>query len=235
SNAVSPDDWQGRWERGATGFHQEEVTGSLVEFWSYAVSQLPEDKRDAVSVLVPLCGASRDLAWLLARPEVSSVCGIEISELALQRLLSENPQLGDDPSRRRSVGPGVECWESSDGRLKFYLGDLFSDSLLTELKSSCQLVWDRAALVAIDVPDRAKYVSRVRELCEAKHAWLMELADYDRSKYAGPPHAITEECTRSLFSGQYRVEFLGSTECPSRAERFKVPVFNQPVYFMSDL
>uniref|UniRef100_A0A1I8FV27 HECT domain-containing protein n=1 Tax=Macrostomum lignano TaxID=282301 RepID=A0A1I8FV27_9PLAT len=90
-------------------------------------------------------------------------------ELALQRLLSENPQLGGDPSRRRLVGPGVECWESSDGRLKFYLGDLFSDSLLTELKSSCQLVWDRGSLVAIDVPDRDRYVRCLKAMCETQH------------------------------------------------------------------
>ncbi|PAA53692.1 hypothetical protein BOX15_Mlig002991g1 [Macrostomum lignano] len=114
SRSTSLDNWKDQiWAEGQIGFHQEVVTPALVKWWSQAVSQLPEGKRDAVSVLVPLCGASRDLAWLLARPEVSSVCGIEISELALQRLLSENPQIGDDPSRRRPLVPA-----SSAGRAR---------------------------------------------------------------------------------------------------------------------
>ena len=52
------DFWLEKWKSGSTGFHQDSVNPYLPEHWPQA------DVDSGSTVLVPLCGKSRDMLWL---------------------------------------------------------------------------------------------------------------------------------------------------------------------------
>ena len=68
--------WQARWARSEIGFHLPEVNPYLQQYWP--ALGLPEGAR----VLVPLCGKSLDLVWLVEQGH--AVIGVELAERAVQ-------------------------------------------------------------------------------------------------------------------------------------------------------
>jgi thiopurine S-methyltransferase len=74
--------WKQRWADGRTGWHLSDVNPRLIEYWQHL-------EIDAASrVLVPLCGKSLDLMWLVEQGH--DVIGVEASEMAVGDLpLSE--------------------------------------------------------------------------------------------------------------------------------------------------
>ncbi len=53
--------WKNRWEKGNTGWHMDHVYSLLPKLWPQF--NLPANAK----VLVPLCGKSLDLLWLLQK------------------------------------------------------------------------------------------------------------------------------------------------------------------------
>jgi len=80
-----------------------------------------------------------------------------------------------------------------------YAGDFFAFGSKFE-SSPFDAVWDRAALVAINVSDRSRYVSIMKSVMGPSCRYLLATVDYDTSEYIGPPHALTEEDLRQLFT-----------------------------------
>jgi len=84
---VKPPYWLERWQEGRIGFHRADANPRLLEHHKAL--------GDAVRVLVPLCGKSVDLEWLVVHG--FEVVGIELSELAAQAFFAER---GFEPERR---------------------------------------------------------------------------------------------------------------------------------------
>jgi thiopurine S-methyltransferase len=78
--------WHQKWERGDIGFHESEVNPFLIEHLEEL--NLTRGNR----IFLPLCGKTRDVAWLLACGY--RVVGAELSELAINELFKE---LGLEP------------------------------------------------------------------------------------------------------------------------------------------
>ena len=72
--------WNQKWQRGDIAFHEGEVNSLLQA--SFQKLNLPKGSR----VFVPLCGKTRDLAWLLAQGY--RVVGVELSEIAVTELFT---------------------------------------------------------------------------------------------------------------------------------------------------
>src|SRR3954469_5375445 len=106
---MKPDYWLERWEKGRIGFHRADANPRLVEH--------PRALGDAIRVLVPLCGKSADLEWLVVNG--FEVVGIELSELAAQAFFSER---GFTPERRER-GSFIEL---SHGNVAILVGDFFA-------------------------------------------------------------------------------------------------------------
>ena len=87
---MHPDYWLERWEKGRIGFHRLDVNPRLVEHHKALDG--------VIRVLVPLCGKSVDLEWLVVQG--FEVVGIELSELAAQAFFSER---GFVPERRNKA------------------------------------------------------------------------------------------------------------------------------------
>src|SRR4051812_8084518 len=65
--------WLKRWQENRIGFHKSGVNPLLEQF-------LPQVSAKPGRTLVPLCGKSEDLAWLVSRGH--QVVGVDISEVA---------------------------------------------------------------------------------------------------------------------------------------------------------
>ena len=74
--------WQARWARSEIGFHLSEVNPYLQRYWP--ALGLPEGAR----VLVPLCGKSLDLAWLVGQGY--QVVGVELAPRAVEDFFTEH-------------------------------------------------------------------------------------------------------------------------------------------------
>ena len=76
------DFWHQRWQANLIGFHQNEINTHLLSYWPRL--KLATGSR----ILVPLCGKSLDMLWLLEQGH--PVVGIEISQIAVESFFEEN-------------------------------------------------------------------------------------------------------------------------------------------------
>src|SRR5574337_951134 len=78
---MDPNFWREKWAKGEIAFHQREANPLLVEHM--ARLELPPGSR----VFLPLCGKTRDIAWLLSQGY--RVCGAELVQTAVEQLFDE--------------------------------------------------------------------------------------------------------------------------------------------------
>jgi thiopurine S-methyltransferase len=176
--------WLQRWREGATGFHMNRVTPLLAKYWPSL--QLPHDAR----VLVPLCGKSLDMIWLASRGH--QVLGVELSPIAVEQFFTENgltPAEYESPMGRHYVADGIEI----------ICGDIFDIDAAT--LASCIGVYDRAALVALPAPMRARYAHHVYGGLGACFRGLLLTLEYEQHLMEGPPFSVTADEVQTLFDG----------------------------------
>ena len=100
--------WHDCWERGRLGFHQSSYNRHMIRFMPQLGLQ------PGAHVLVPLCGKSLDMLWLLH--EGYAVTGIELSRKAVEDFFNENGLDYDVTDR-----DGIEAWRH--GRLQILCAD----------------------------------------------------------------------------------------------------------------
>ena len=185
------DFWHQRWQEGRIGFHRTEVMPLLEKHWE--TLKLPVESE----VLVPLAGKSLDMAWLAAQGH--RVLGVELSSLAVAQFFEEH-QL--HPQRRES-GYGIH--QVAD-QIELLCGDIFNvDAALLE---NCMGVYDRAALIALPVEMRQRYVHSVYGALPNGCRGLLITLEYPQAEKAGPPFSVDEAEVRALFSPHWQVELL---------------------------
>jgi thiopurine S-methyltransferase len=219
SNPVDRPFWQQRWDQGRTGFHEGRANDQLVAHVDRIAAS--PGKR----ILVPLAGKAMDLWWLVDRGH--EVVGVELIRTAVDQLfaargLDANAHVvdlgGRDPAFR-AQGLTMIC------------GDIFDAK--PEVLGTFDAVYDRAALVAIDPPMRARYVDTCRALCKPGAPTLLVSLAYDQSQAPGPPFDVSEREVRALFAGR-AVELLGRrdvTAPPGHAQR-GVTTFEESAYLV---
>lgn len=169
------DAWQRRWDEGATGWHMDEVHPKL---------QAEHGQWDRV--LVPLCGATRDLAWLAERS--MDVVGVELVEAACRRVFAEWGRT-----------PDVDEVGTGDARFVRYQADgltvLQGDMLALGPAHAPRFdgVWDRAALVALEPAQRLPYVETLSRVAGGGEILL---ATFLREDDGGPPYSIPDAFVR---------------------------------------
>lgn len=183
--------WRQRWAEGRTGWHQDAPTPLLLEHWS-RLGVAP-----GARVFVPLAGKSHDMQWLAAQGY--RVLGVELSPLAVEQFFSE-----------RGVSPRVSTSRygvhHEAGGIELICGDAFE--LDTAALADCHAAFDRAALVALPPPLRARYADELyRKLPAGCRALLLTL-EYPQHEKAGPPFSVDETEVRTLFAGGWSIDRL---------------------------
>jgi thiopurine S-methyltransferase len=199
--------WLDRWERGATGFHQQEVHPALRTCWS-SVGVAATD-----TVLVPMCGKSRDMLWL--RAQGHRVLGVELSPVAVAAFFDEN---GMTASHTRSRSFDVSA---ADG-FAILQGNFF-DLASVDLEG-VRAVYDRAALVALPPALQQRYVEQMGAMLPHGTRMLLVTLEYEGTAVEGPPFSVGEDDVRRLYGTTgSRVELLSRVDVlaanPSLVER----------------
>jgi thiopurine S-methyltransferase len=141
---MKADFWHDRWAAQKIGFHQRNANALLVAHFA-AIGLAPGGR-----VFVPLCGKTRDIAWLMAQG--CRVVGAELSETAVQQLFAEIdivPEVTAVGALTRYAVEGLDV----------FIGDIFA--LTSEDLGHVDAVYDRAALVALPDTMRGRYVDHV--------------------------------------------------------------------------
>lgn len=182
---MEPEFWHERWQQNQIGFHQGEVNPYLRKYWHELGVTAP------ARVLVPLCGKSLDLVWLLQQGY--QVEGVELSELAVRAFFDEQ---GLTP--RVTTQGEFQVWESEN--LRLWCGDFFQ--LTTSLLGSIDAVYDRAALIALPAPMRQQYVRHIQTLAGTVPHLLITL-EYPQHQMDGPPFSVAQAEVQALFAERY--------------------------------
>lgn len=201
---VKPDFWHERWERGEIGFHQQDFNRYMQEF----VGRL--GVQPGAEVLVPLCGKSLDMVWLVKQGY--RVTGIEISEVAVKNFFVEN-----------NLAYTVEC---NQGYISYCNENtcLICADFFTVEKANLphiDAVYDRASLIAMPPEMRPDYAQHFSRLIDTGVRSLLVTLEYPQEEMKGPPFSVNQDEVKRLFGARYCIESLHSEDCLAREPRFR--------------
>ena len=178
--------WIKTWGKGNIGFHLADFHPALDKYW-------PELEA-GTSVLVPLCGKSRDLLWLEERG--LDVIGVEFVESAVLDFFRENNLAWEE-----TVQYGHKCYSACDRNIRIFVSDFihFAEDYSGQPMDT---LYDRAALVALPEDMRPDYVTACEKLLIAPPQGLLVTLEYEPISMEGPPFSVAAEEVVRLWKGQ---------------------------------
>jgi len=198
------DFWHQRWQANLIGFHQNEINTHLLSYWPRL--KLATGSR----ILVPLCGKSLDMLWLLEQGH--PVVGIEISQIAVESFFEENrlsPEVHEERYGRRYV---VD-------QLELLCADFFS--LEQADIGAVNAFYDRAALIALTPAQRPGYAAQLMQLLGHGATGLLVTLEYNQSEMNGPPFSVPREEVYRLFAAAFTVEPLFQFDALEENQTFR--------------
>lgn len=193
---MDADFWHQKWEKGEIGFHIGETNPLLIKHFERL------NPATGGCIFLPLCGKTRDIAWLLARGY--RVVGAELSELAVQKLFEE---LGVTPQISR-LGKSIR-YSAMD--IDIWVGDIFDVS--AHHLGIVHAIYDRAALVALPAVMRESYVLHLMAITGGAPQLLLTY-EYDQESMEGPPFSVGEDAVRRYYDTAYSLSLLESRNVP---------------------
>ncbi|MEM5496167.1 thiopurine S-methyltransferase [Paraglaciecola mesophila] len=192
--------WHEKWQKGETAFHQ--FKGSPLLKAHFSELGLPKLSR----LLVPLCGKTRDIAWLVAHGH--HVVAAELHEPAVIQLFND---MEIEPKVMHLGEFDLIHYQAIVDELTIdvYVGDIFQ--LNPALVGRVDGIYDRAALVALPFDMREKYTSHMRELTGAAPQLLISF-DYEQHLLPGPPYCVDAGEVVSHYGEHYDISQLASED-----------------------
>jgi thiopurine S-methyltransferase len=204
--------WFQKWNDREIGFHQLEANPLLTDHFS--TLSLPTGSR----VLVPLCGKTPDMRWLLS--QTYQVAGVEMVETAVEEFFEESrlePTVSKpDASEKHGGSQAAMQRYHAEGSyhaegIDLFAGDFFA--LSPEQLGPVDAAYDRAALVALPEEMRSQYADHLKALVGPGPQLLITFR-YDQSKMEGPPFSISPEELKRLYGDTYHITRQASVEVP---------------------
>ncbi|OCQ22149.1 hypothetical protein A7985_10190 [Pseudoalteromonas luteoviolacea] len=186
--------WFEKWQARDIAFHEGKVNKLLEKH----IDTLK--LRDGSHVFVPLCGKTKDIAWLLHKGY--KVTGAELSEEAVKELFEE---LHVEPLVDNFLG--FKVYKSLN--LTVYVGDYFN--LTTAHVHSVDAVYDRAAFIALPASMLRNYSRKLMALSQTAPQLLVGYR-YDQSLVPGPPFSIDEITIGKYYRPDYQLTCLDSVD-----------------------
>lgn len=185
--------WHNRWHAHEIGFHLEQANPLLAKHFK-RLGLAPGSR-----VFIPLCGKTRDIAWLLSQGH--HVAGVELVELAIVELFDE---LGVKP-QVKTIGT---IKQYSAPQLDILVGDIFL--VTSSLLGPVDAVYDRAALVALPPGLRRAYTAHLTSITHARPQLLITY-EYDQALMPGPPFSVDAQEVREHYP---RSKLLDAIDVP---------------------
>ncbi|MGE0616577.1 MAG: thiopurine S-methyltransferase [Bacteriovoracia bacterium] len=193
---INDDFWRDLWKANDSPWHQAEPESLLARHAPPGAGK---------RALVPLCGKSVDLLWLMRQG--FEVTGVELSEIPC-RMFFEESGLPYRVEKR----DGFSVFQGE--HIQIWCGDFFQvpDSALAH----ADYLYDRAALIALPPQVREKYAARIAKLAPR----LMHIIGREGRGMPdeGPPFRVDESEIRRLYSADFAIDILQSYERPSRRD-----------------
>ncbi len=196
--------WLDRWARKQIGFHQPHVSSYLERWWPRVHAPSP------ARVLVPLCGKTLDIVWL--RAQGHHVVGVELAPQAISEFFAEHeltPHITRQAPFERWDAPGVTL----------LCGDFFE--LTPADVPDIDVVFDRAALIALPAHMRGRYVEHLRKLTTPQTMTLLIGVTYAQHEMNGPPFSVPAAEIETLFGASHDIELLESVEVLDENPKFR--------------
>jgi thiopurine S-methyltransferase len=193
---MDPSFWHERWRENRIGFHLTLPNPLLVRRFGAL------DLKPGARVFVPLCGKTRDIAWLLS--EGYRVAGAELSQIAIDQLFADldvTPEVSDEAGLRHHRAPHIDM----------FVGDIFA--LTTDALGSIDAVYDRAALVALPPEMRPRYAEHIVRLTDAAPQLLVSY-EYDQTIVPGPPFSVPPSEIDQLYGARFTIKTLETVDLP---------------------
>ncbi|WMX14983.1 MULTISPECIES: thiopurine S-methyltransferase [unclassified Aureispira] len=186
--------WIDSWNEGGfkTSFHRKDIHPYILEY-------LTPEKIEGKRILVPLCGKSIDLVYF--SQYAKHVIGVELAEKAIYQFFEEQGLAFEKQGNR---------FESN--QLTIINADFFS--LSTEAVGEIDLVYDRAALVALPLSMRLKYVAKIQQILPLNAQQFINTLEYAPIKEE-PPFSISPKDLMAYYGNSFDVEHLKSPLIPN--------------------
>lgn len=197
--------WESRWKKNKIGFHTPQGEEALHKWWHHLITS----EKD-LNVLIPLCGKSPDIEWIAKQG--ANVIGVEFIELACEDFFKErkiHPFVQKHPFGNHYVYDRIELWAS----------DLMK--IPEAVLSISNLVYDRAALVALPPHLRVAYIEKIAKVLKPGSKMLLISFDYPQKEMNGPPFSIPEQEINVLFSKHYTIRLLEANEILSSLKKYE--------------
>ncbi len=196
--------WLDRWRDNRIGFHESTVN-------RYLETYLPGFGLPAGAVVfVPLCGKAHDLRYIAERG--LEVIGIELSPLAIEAFFAEN-----ELDYQRIESDRFAIYRSLG--ITLLEGDFFD--LRNDDLGACALIYDRAALIALDAAQRPAYYDHMLSIIPAVSNMLLITLEYDAAEMQGPPYGVTEDELRRHYGDAFAIELLERNDILDERPRWR--------------
>ena len=183
--------WLQSWKLNHIGFNQNNPNVYMQQY--FPLLKLVNGAR----ILVPLCGKSIDMLWMLK--EGYQVFGVDISRLACESFFIENHL-----AYREIKQDGRVFFEGKN--IILIVGDFFE--LDAKMLGEVDAVYDRASLIALPVKSRQQYAEFINYLLSPGVKVLLIAVTYDQTKMQGPPFSVSETEVNALFSKYFTITKL---------------------------
>jgi thiopurine S-methyltransferase len=187
------DFWLQRWQDQQTPWHLQHPHVLL----GPALDKLGDPGGTA---LVPLCGKSRDMVALAARG--LGVLGVELAESAVAAFYREQGMVPE-------IQQQGALWRWQAGLWTILQGDFFL--LSANACGDVGLVWDRAALSALDASLRRRYARHLDALVPAEAVMALVTFEHQAGD-EGPPFSVAPEEVAALFGQRFAIEVFAHRE-----------------------
>ncbi|MFT5505260.1 MAG: thiopurine S-methyltransferase [Gammaproteobacteria bacterium] len=198
------DDWHQRWRENKIAFHETDVNRYLQSY--FFDFQLSSEGR----IFMPLCGKAHDITWLA--DQGYEVIGIELSDIAINAFFSENGL-----SHQKFQAGSLVLHRAKN--ISIIQGDFFD--LTSSVLGECDMVYDRAALIALNFEDRARYVEHMNKLLpKVKNHFIVNL-EYSQEQMNGPPFSVSKAEIESHYSDQFNIKLLETNDIIEERQTWK--------------
>jgi thiopurine S-methyltransferase len=215
------DFWHTKWKSNEIGFNQKNPNPLMQRYFKTL------DLKVGCRVLVPLCGKSIDMIWLMKQGY--QVIGVELNESACKAFLKENKI-----SAKVTKLGGFIIY--SNDQITLFVGDFFQ--LNTQMLGGIDAVYDRAALVALPTELRKRYADHLSDLLSEQAKVLLIATSYNQCEMEGPPFSVNENEVSALFEPKFKTKQLYSknfSEIPSHLRTKGLLQAKEEVYCLTCL
>lgn len=226
--------WLEVWENNQLGFHQFEYHVFLEQYFDAWVHQAERAGLSNRAIFVPLCGKSLDMHFLAQRMQV---IGSELSEKACEDFYAEAGIEAQKENITEQASSFVR-WkgksEDAPEEIEIWEGDYFS--LPPSSIQQCQLIYDRASLIALPESMQKDYVEKLRTLFPKGTQLFLVTLEYPKGEMEGPPHRISQPDVSRLFSWASRVECVERADITGEKfgrRRFDVSELVENLFFIT--